>query len=222
MDSLSHPMGEGWGEGPARILAECTFVFQRPLISTLSVPFTSVLLFLHEDGHEVQRFEVLFLVGHFNAAGEPDAAADRGKPLLRKGGALILCHPCYDQFDHVQHPSYIEFFNRLLPETRDAEVLRHKYEEEFARNPSYIEMYRRGNAYHGADPCFMWYWGQRGREKASRVIVVGADNATVPQIMAWETAGSIAEAIAMARGTMGRSAQITMLHHPPYMISDVM
>jgi len=31
-----------------------------------------------------------------------------------------------------------------------------------------------------------------------------------------------AEAIAMARSTMGRSAQITMLHHPPYMISDVM
>ena len=28
--------------------------------------------------------------------------------------------------------------------------------------------------------------------------------------------------IAMARGTMGRSAQITMLHHPPYMICDVM
>jgi lactate racemase len=82
-------------------------------------------------------------------------------------------------------------------------------------------MYRRGNAYHGAHPCFMWYWGQRGREKVSRVIVVGADNATVPEIMGWETAGSLAEAIAMARGTMGRSAQITMMHHPPYMISDV-
>jgi hypothetical protein len=26
----------------------------------------------------------------------------------------------------------------------------------------------------------------------------------------------------MARSTMGRSAQITMLHHPPYMISDVL
>ena len=59
-------------------------------------------------------------------------------------------------------------------------------------------------------------------KKTSRVIVVGADNATVPAIMGWETAGSVAEAISMARATMGRSAQITMLHHPPYMISDVM
>jgi lactate racemase len=146
----------------------------------------------------------------------------RGKPVLKKGGVMILTHPVYDEFDHVQHPSYIEFFNRILTETTDAYTIEQKYQDELAYNPSYIEMYRRGNAYHGAHPCFMWYWGQRGREKTSRVIVVGADNATVPAIMGWETAGSIAEAIAMARSTMGRSAQITMLHHPPYMISDVM
>jgi hypothetical protein len=146
----------------------------------------------------------------------------RGKPVLRKGGVLILCHPGYDSFNHEHHPSYIEFFNRILTETTDAYTIEKKYQDELAYNPSYIEMYRRGNAYHGAHPCFMWYWGQRGREKCSRVIVVGADNATVPEIMGWETAGSIAEAIAMARGTMGRSAQISMMHHPPYMICDVM
>ena len=146
----------------------------------------------------------------------------RNQPILRDGGVLILTHPCSDRFDPVHHPSYIEFFNRILTETTDSYTIEKKYQDELAYNPSYIEMYRRGNAYHGAHPCFMWYWGQRGREKTSRVIVVGADNATVPAIMGWETAGSVAEAIAMARSTMGRSAQITMLHHPPYMISDVM
>ena len=95
----------------------------------------------------------------------------RNQPLLRDGGVLIITHPCSDQFDPVHHPRYIEFFNRLLPETRDATRSRQKYQDEFAYNPSYIEMYRRGNAYHGAHPFFMWYWGQRGREKASRVIV---------------------------------------------------
>jgi hypothetical protein len=145
----------------------------------------------------------------------------RNNPILRDGGVLILTHPCSDKFDPVHHPSYIEFFNRILTETTDAYTIETKYQDELAYNPSYVEMYRRGNAYHGAHPCFMWYWGQRGREKTSRVIVVGADNATVPAIMGWETAGSIAEAIAMARGTMGRSAQITMMHHPPYMICDV-
>jgi hypothetical protein len=145
----------------------------------------------------------------------------RGKPVVKDGGVLIITHPCSDKFDPVHHPSYIEFFNRLLPETRDSYTLETKYQDEFAYNPSYVEMYRRGNAYHGAHPFYMWYWGQRGREKLSRVIVVGADNATVPELMGWETAGSLAEAISMAQGTMGRSAQITMLHHPPIVISDV-
>jgi lactate racemase len=145
----------------------------------------------------------------------------RKRPLLRDGGVLIIAHPCSDKFDPVHHPSYIEFFNRLLPETRDAYTLEQKYQDEFAYNPSYVEMYRRGNAYHGAHPFYMWYWGQRGREKVGRVIVVGADNTTVPEMLGWEVAGSLAEAVAMGRSSMGRSAQITMLHHPPLLITDV-
>ncbi len=145
----------------------------------------------------------------------------RRRPLLRDGGVMIITHPCSDKFDPVHHPSYIEFFNRLLPETTDAYTLEKKYQDEFAYNPSYVEMYRRGNAYHGAHPFYMWYWGQRGREKCSRVICVGADNVTAPTLMGWETAGSLAEAVDMARGTMGRSAQITMLHHPPILMTDV-
>ncbi|MBP6632416.1 MAG: DUF2088 domain-containing protein [Kofleriaceae bacterium] len=145
----------------------------------------------------------------------------RGKPLLRDGGVLIITHPCSDRFDPVHHPSYIEFFNRILPETRDSYTLEKKYQDEFAYNPSYVEMYRRGNAYHGAHPFYMWYWGQRGRERVGRVIVVGADNTTVPAMMGWETAGSMAEAVSMARSTMGRSAQITMMHQPPIVMCDV-
>jgi hypothetical protein len=145
----------------------------------------------------------------------------RGKPVLKKGGVLILTHPCYDEFDHQFHPSYIEFFNRLLPETRDSHKLRHKYEEEFARNPSYIEMYRRGHAYHGAHPFFMWYWGENGRQHVGKVIAAGAENAHVPARMGWDRADSLTEAIAMAKSFVGPSPSITMLHHPPIVMCDV-
>ncbi len=145
----------------------------------------------------------------------------RNQPVVKKGGVMIVTHPCSDAFDPVHHPSYIEFFNRLLPETRDAYVLEQKYQDEFAYNPTYVEMYRRGNAYHGAHPFYMWYWGQAGREHLGKVIVVGADNATVPRLLGWDRADTLAEAIAMARGLMGRSASITMLHHPPILISDM-
>src|SRR5918998_1257524 len=157
--------------------------------------------------------QVMALGYHFNMY--------RGKPLLKKGGTLILHHPCYDEFDHVQHPSYIEFFNRLLPETRDAFELHRKYEREFATNPSYIEMYRRGHAYHGAHPFYMWYWGENGRQHVGRVIAAGTENAHVPAAMGWERADNLTEAIAMARSYMGRSAQITMLHQPVIAICDM-
>jgi hypothetical protein len=145
----------------------------------------------------------------------------RNKPLVKKGGVMIVTHPCSDQFDPDHHPSYIEFFNRLLPETRDAYTLEKKYQDEFAFNPSYVELYRRGHAYHGAHPFYMWYWGQAGREWLGKIIVVGADNTTVPSLLGWERADTLSDAIAMGRSLMGRSAQITMLHHPPILMTDV-
>ena len=157
--------------------------------------------------------QVMALGYHFNFY--------RHKPLLKKGGVMIVHHPCFDEFDHNFHPSYIEFFNRLLPETRDANTLRDKYEREFANNPSYIEMYRRGNAYHGAHPFFMWYWGENGRQHVGKVIAAGAENAHVPAMLGWERADNLTEAIAMARSYMGRSAEITMLHQPLIAICDM-
>jgi hypothetical protein len=145
----------------------------------------------------------------------------RGKPVLKKGGVMILTHPVYDEFDHVQHPSYIEFFNRILPETRDAHVMHRKYEEEFAKNPSYIETYRRGNAYHGVHPFNMWYWGEHGRQHVGKVIVAGASNAHVPKILGWDRAESLTEAIAMAKSAVGPSPEITMMHHPPIVMADM-
>jgi hypothetical protein len=79
--------------------------------------------------------QVMALGYHFNMY--------RNKPLLRKGGVMIVSHPCFDEFDHNHHAPYIEFFHRLLSESRDAFYLREKYEREFATNPNYIEMYRR-------------------------------------------------------------------------------
>ncbi len=69
----------------------------------------------------------------------------------------------------------------------------------------------------------MWYWGQRGREKVGRVIVRRRrqhDGARAAGL--GDAPRPLAEAIAMGRSTMGRSAQITMLHHPPILITDVM
>jgi nickel-dependent lactate racemase len=143
----------------------------------------------------------------------------RGAPLVRKGGTMIVFHPCTDEFDKEHHAPYVEFVHDVLPQTRDAVEMHKRFEEKFARNPAYLEMYRRGHAYHPAHPFFMWYWGEAGRQHLGRVIVVGADNDYVPKLLGWETARTFPEALAMAGG--GRSSDIAMLHVPPIVMADV-
>ena len=144
----------------------------------------------------------------------------RGAPLVRKGGTMIIFHPCTDQFDKEHHASYIEFVHDVLPLTLDAMVMHRTHEERFATNPAYIEMYRRGHAYHPAHPFYMWYWGEAGRQHLGRVIVVGADNDYIPKLLGYETARSFPEALAMAGGGVSRP-EITMLHAPPIVMADV-
>ncbi len=145
----------------------------------------------------------------------------RGAPLVKKGGTLIILHPCTDKFDPVQHTAYIDFVHRLLPETRDGLELHRRYERSYASDPALIEMYRRGNAYHPAHPFFMWYWGEAGRQHVGRVIVVGADNEYIPKILGYETAPNMEEALYMARGGERVSQSVTCVHAPPILMADV-
>ncbi len=145
----------------------------------------------------------------------------RGAPLVKKGGTLIMLHPCTDKFDHEQHAPYVDFVHRLLPETRDAVALRDRYEEKYASDPALIQMYRTGHAYHPSHPFFMWYWGENGRQHLGRVIVVGADNEYIPKLFGWETAPSMEEALYRAKGGENRSLEITALHVPPVIMGDV-
>jgi len=146
---------------------------------------------------------------------------NRGVPLVKKGGVIIFTHPCYDEFDPEHHAPYIEFFNRCLTETRDSMKLQHRYEQEFAKNPSYVHLYRKSHAYHGAHPFYMWYWGENGRNHVGKIIAAGAENNHVPAIMGWDRTDTLSEAIEEARGFMGRSASISFVHIPPILQTDV-
>jgi len=145
----------------------------------------------------------------------------KGLPMVKKGGTMIVLHPCTDLFDNEHHAPYIEFVHRLLPETRDAMELHKKYEQKFANNPAYIEMYRFGNAYHPTHPFFMWYWGEAGRQHIGRMIVVGPDNEYIPKLLGWETARTMEEALRMAKQTAPPQPDILCLHPPPMLMCEV-
>jgi nickel-dependent lactate racemase len=145
----------------------------------------------------------------------------KGPPMVKKGGTMIVLHPCTDQFDGEHHAPYTEFVHRLLPETRDALELHRVFEPQFASNPAYLEMYRRGHAYHPTHPFFMWYWGEAGRQHLGRMIVVGADNEYIPKLMGWETARTMDEALRMAKMSAPPNPSILCLHLPPIGMADV-
>ncbi|MEM1034986.1 MAG: lactate racemase domain-containing protein [Myxococcota bacterium] len=145
----------------------------------------------------------------------------RGLPMVKKGGTMIILHPCTDQFDNEHHAPYIEFVHRLLPITRDAMQLHQEFEPQFAKNPAYLEMFRTGHAYHPTHPFFMWYWGEAGRQHLGRMIVVGADNEYIPKLMGWETAQTMDEALRMAGSTAPPDPDILALHMPPIGMAEV-
>lgn len=145
----------------------------------------------------------------------------RNKPLVRKGGVMIFLHPLEYKFHPVHHPSYIDFFEQVLTETTDPAEIERKYEESFALEPRYIQLYRYSHAYHGVHPFYMWYWGAYALKYLGKVIFVNPTSKEAAQRMGFATAPTLAEAIAMAKEVTGPSSSITHYHFPPIFMCDV-
>jgi hypothetical protein len=144
----------------------------------------------------------------------------RGVPLVRRGGVLIFTHPLYERFDLEHHPSYRDFYDRVLTDTRDPKEMEEKYEETFAQDERYRRMFREGYAYHGVHPFYMWYWGIYGAAWAGRVIFVPGEP-RVAERLGFDIAPTIAEALERAREVVGPSPSITYYHWPPIFVCDV-
>lgn len=144
----------------------------------------------------------------------------RGKPLVREGGVLIMSHPTPWEFHPVHHPSYIDFFEQVLAETRDPLVMSQKYEESFARDEWYRHLYRTSYAYHGVHPFYMWYWCAHALDHLGAVIVVGGDPRAVRRL-GFRPATTLQDALEMATDVVGPQPTVTHYHNPPIVMADV-
>ncbi|MGH3320796.1 MAG: lactate racemase domain-containing protein [Streptosporangiaceae bacterium] len=142
------------------------------------------------------------------------------KPLVRKGGALILHHPMPVEFHPVHHPSYIDFYEEVLSQTTDPATIEAKFEQEYAADPWYAHLYRTSYAYHGVHPFYMWYWQAHAREHLGDVICVGADRRAAARV-GFRAASTLADALEMASDTVGRGPSISYLHSPPLTMAQV-
>jgi hypothetical protein len=143
-----------------------------------------------------------------------------GKPLVREGGVLILNHPVPWEFSTLHHPSYVDFFEEVLTESTDPKVIGPKFEQQYATDPWYTHLYRTSHAYHGVHPFYMWYWCAHALDHLGQVIWVGGDRRAVAR-MGMRSASTFADALELARDTVGSSPSITYLHSPPHVLANV-
>ena len=144
----------------------------------------------------------------------------RGKPLVREGGVLIMSHPTPWDFNPVNHPSYIDFFEEVLADTTDPHEISQKYEKQYAEDEWYIHLYRTSYAYHGVHPLYMWYWGAHALAHLGQVIVVGGDVRAVRRL-GFKPASTLQDALEMSSDVVGRDPTITHIHNPPILMADV-
>ncbi len=145
----------------------------------------------------------------------------RNRPYIRKGGVVILLHPLENKFHMVHHPSYRDFFEDLLPQTRDPAELGRRFEKSYAENERYIDLYRNSYAYHGVHPFYMWYWAAHGAAHLGKVIAVKPNSGLVAERLGYETAPSLGAAIGMAEDFVGPQAKLCYFHCPPIIMCDV-
>ena len=144
----------------------------------------------------------------------------RGKPLVRQGGVIIGTHPMPANFNEIHHPSYIDLWNEVLPETTNLHEIAARYEERYARDPWYRTLYRNSYAYHGAHPFTVLYWAAHALDHVGDVIFVGADPMTTKRL-GFKRADTVAEALEMAHDTVGPNPNTTYMHIPPLFMCEV-
>ena len=143
------------------------------------------------------------------------------QPLIRKGGVYIVVYPLHEDFHPFHHPSYIDFYNNVLTDTIKPYEIEKKYEEKFAYNEKYIDLYRNSYAFHGVHPFYMWYWACYGMSYVGKVIVVKPKSKRPAEIMGFDTAQSIPEAIEKAKDIVGENPQITNCQFTSYFLWDL-
>jgi hypothetical protein len=136
---------------------------------------------------------------------------DGAPSFVREGGALIIHHGLTKSFDPLQQPSFIDFYDDVLPVNGDDLV---KREESFANDAWYAHLYRTSYAHHATLPFRMWAECERARKHLGGIIVVGGETSAAHRL-GFRRASTFADAVEMARDiTDVAKPSITHLPYP--------
>jgi len=142
------------------------------------------------------------------------------KPLIRKGGAVIILNPVYEVFHPDYHVAYRKFYDEVLSDTPDPFEMKERYQEKFARDPYLIDCYRNRFAHHGFHPFTVWYWATYAFRYLSKVILVGPRDDTVAKRLGVSWSPNLDHALAACKEASGGDS-VAALTIPPFFYTRV-
>lgn len=142
------------------------------------------------------------------------------KPLVRKGGTVIILNPVDEVFHPEYHVAYRLFYDEVLPATTDPFEMQKRFQEKYAFDPHLRDCYRNRYAHHGFHPFTVWYWATYPLRYLSQVIMVGPKDDRSARRLGVSWAPSLPDALAMARRNSGHD-DVAALTIPPFFYVNV-
>jgi hypothetical protein len=142
------------------------------------------------------------------------------KPLIKKGGVVIILNPVFEVFHNEYHTAYKKFYEEVLPVTADPFEMQERFQEGFARDPYLIDCYRHRFAHHGFHPFTVWYWATYAFKYLSKIILVGSPDDVAAKRLGVFWAPNLSHALAQAREATGGD-DVAALSIPPFFYFNV-
>ena len=136
------------------------------------------------------------------------------RPLVKRGGVVIILNPVFEVFHPEYHVSYERFYEEVLSATSDPFEMREQFQDKYAFDEHFIDCYRNRFAHHGCHPFTVWYWATYALKYLSKVILVGPPDDKAAKKLGVSWAPNLDRALAEARELSGED--VVGLTIPPF------
>ena len=133
-------------------------------------------------------------------------------PLVCDGGVVIAFHPLTRLFSNRLQSPTSDFFDKILPTTRDAREIHTTFESRALAEDWHLALYRDHHAHHPLAVFHAWYAIQEVVTRLTEVIWVGGSRESAA-VLGHRAATTLADGLELAR-ELGGAGTITYLHGP--------
>jgi hypothetical protein len=134
----------------------------------------------------------------------------RNKPILRKGGVIILVSKCDGHIDPEKHPSYIRALD-AFSRAGSAQALEESHFEKLISDADLLERYHSLNAYSPIHPIWLFNENQYALDHAAKVIIATAESDEAPGRVGAEYAPTVEQALKRATEITGANPRVLVL-----------